>query len=191
MVGRNKNSKENKWGAGHLARAPKHFKDKYLTERYQDEKAKGFHELRFGTLTMYDYVTRFTLLIRYVHYMQEEKAKIQRFINSLPNFMKEKLEYDYPRTMDDTVRKARISYQQMKQKNQGSKGSLDRKGRSLTPNKHSRFANGRNIQQNSLNQLPVRNQSKMGYSKNGKLDGVTKSVNDQQPKLPLQCSGWI
>jgi len=33
--------------------------------------------------------------------------------------MKEKLEFDYPKTMDDAVRKARIFYQQMKQKNEG------------------------------------------------------------------------
>ena len=54
----------------------KNFKDKYLTEHYYDEKAKEFHELRFGTLTMDEYVTRFTSLLRYVPYMQEEKDKI-------------------------------------------------------------------------------------------------------------------
>jgi len=80
-----------------------HFKDKYLTEHYYNERAKEFHELRLGTLTIYEYVKRFTSLLRYVPYMQEEKAKIQHFISSLPNFMKEKLEFDYPRTMDDVV----------------------------------------------------------------------------------------
>ena len=88
----------------------KHFKDKYLTECYYDEKAKEFHELRLGTLTMDEYVTRFMSLLCYVPYMQEKKAKIQHFISSLPNFTKEKMEFDYPKTMDDVVHKARICY---------------------------------------------------------------------------------
>lgn len=40
----------------------KHFKDNYLIECYYDEKAKEFHELRLGTLTMDEYVKRFTSL---------------------------------------------------------------------------------------------------------------------------------
>ena len=84
----------------------KHFKDKYLSKRYYDEKANEFHELRLRALTMDDYVDRFTSLLHYVPYMQEEKAKIQRFTSSLPKFMKEKLELDYPKTMDDAVQKS-------------------------------------------------------------------------------------
>ena len=45
--------------------------------------------------------------------------------------MNEKLEFDYPKTIDDEVWKARICYQEMKQKNEGPKGGLNRKGRSL------------------------------------------------------------
>lgn len=54
----------------------KHFKDKYLTECYYDEKSKEFHELRVGALTIDEYVKRFTYLLRHVPYMQEEEAKI-------------------------------------------------------------------------------------------------------------------
>lgn len=112
----------------------KNFKDKYPTKRYHDEKEKEFHKLRLGILTMDEYVKRFTSLMRYVPYMQEEKAKIQCFISGLPNFMKEKLEFDYPRTMDDAVWKSCICYQQMKQKNEGPKGGVNRKGRNLILN---------------------------------------------------------
>ena len=41
----------------------KHFKDKYLTERYYDKKENEFHELRLGTLTMDEYVKRFTSIL--------------------------------------------------------------------------------------------------------------------------------
>jgi len=96
--------------------------------------------------------------------MQEEKSKIQRFISSLPNFMKEKLEFDYPKTMDDVVRKSCIYYQQMKQKNKGPKGGLNWKGRSLIPNKHSKFSNNKNIRQKPLNKITARNLPKTAYS---------------------------
>lgn len=79
------------------------FKDKYLTKRYYDEKGQDFHELRLGNMTTEEYVKWFTSLLQYVPYMQEEKANIQWFISSLPNFMKEKLEFNYPKSMDDVV----------------------------------------------------------------------------------------
>jgi len=52
---------------------------------------------------MDEYITKFTSLLRYVPYIHEEKAKVQRFISSLPTFMKEKLEFDNPKTMDEAV----------------------------------------------------------------------------------------
>eukprot|EP00253_Pinus_taeda_P010510 PITA_10510 len=93
----------------------KHFKDKYITKCYYDEKAKEFHELRLGALTMDEYVKQFISLLRYVPYMQEEKDKIQQFIRSLPNFMKEKLEFDYPRMMDDAGISKTATHQPPKQ----------------------------------------------------------------------------
>ena len=141
----------------------KHFKDKYLTECYYDEKAKEFHVLRLGTLTVDEYVARFTSLLRYVPYMQEEKAKIQRFIHNLPNFMKEKLEFDYPKTMDNVVRNARIYYQQMKQKNDEAKGGLNKKGRGLISSRHPKLSNVRNFQRKPFSKFPKRNQPKAAY----------------------------
>lgn len=66
-----------------------YFKDKYLTKQFYDEKAKEFHDLRLGQMTMDEYITKFTSLLRYVPYLQEEKAKVQRFLSSLPTHMKE------------------------------------------------------------------------------------------------------
>lgn len=81
----------------------KHFKDKYLTKRIYDEKAKEFHDLSLGQLTIDEFITRFTFLLRYVAYIQEEKAKVQCFTSSLPAFMREKLEFDNPKTMDEAI----------------------------------------------------------------------------------------
>jgi len=134
---------------------------------------------------MDEYVTRFMSLLHYMPYMQEEKAKIHHFIRSLTNFMKEKLEFDYPKTMEDVVQKAHICCQQMKWKNEGPKGGLNKMGISLIPNGQPQFSNHRNAQQKSFNKFPTRNQPKTAYSENRPAEGVKKFVNDQQSKPPL------
>lgn len=60
---------------------------------------------------MDEFVTKFTYLLRYVPYIREEKAKVQRFMSSLSAFMKERLEFDNPKTVDKAIRKAQICYQ--------------------------------------------------------------------------------
>eukprot|EP00253_Pinus_taeda_P013421 PITA_13421 len=92
------------------------FKERYLTGRFYDEKAREFHDLRLGQQTMDEFVTRFTSLLRYVPYIREEKSKVQRFVSSLPPYMRERIEFDNPKSMDEVICKARICYQQSKQK---------------------------------------------------------------------------
>lgn len=92
----------------------KYFKERYLTERFYDEKAREFHDLRLGQQTMDEFITRFTSLLRYLPYIWEEKAKVKRLISSLPLSMREIIEFDNPKTMDEAIRKARIFYQQSK-----------------------------------------------------------------------------
>eukprot|EP00253_Pinus_taeda_P017453 PITA_17453 len=94
----------------------KFFKERYLPERFYDEKAREFHDLRLGQQTMDEFITRFTSLLRYVPYIREEKVKVQRFVSSLPPYMRERIEFDNPKSMDEVIRKARICYQQGKQK---------------------------------------------------------------------------
>eukprot|EP00253_Pinus_taeda_P021672 PITA_21672 len=65
---------------------------------------------------MDEFITRFTSLLRYVPYIREEKAKVQRFVSSLPPYMRERIEFDNPKSMDEVICKARIFYQQSKQK---------------------------------------------------------------------------
>eukprot|EP00253_Pinus_taeda_P007905 PITA_07905 len=94
----------------------KYFKERYLTECFYDEKVREFHDLRLGQQSMDEFINRFTSLLRYVPYIKEEKAKVQRFVSSLPSYIRERIEFDNPRTMDEAIRKARICYQQNKQK---------------------------------------------------------------------------
>ena len=88
-----------------------YFKDKYLTEIFYDEKDKEFHDISLGKMTMDDYVTKFTSLLRYVPYLREEKAKVQRFLSSPPTRMRGRIEFVNPQTMDEAIRKAQMCYQ--------------------------------------------------------------------------------
>jgi hypothetical protein len=55
----------------------KHFKKKYLLEKYFDGKTKEFYELRLGQLTIEEYVNKFLELLRYAPYIKDEKVKVQ------------------------------------------------------------------------------------------------------------------
>ena len=54
----------------------KRFKEKYLSERFYDDRAKEFYELQMGSMTDDEYTNRFFELLRYVPYLKDEKAKI-------------------------------------------------------------------------------------------------------------------
>jgi hypothetical protein len=90
----------------------KYFRKKYLSERYFDEKAKEFYELKLGQLTMEEYVNKFLDLLRYVPYIKAEKAKAQRFISGLPKECQNRIEFDEPKTLEDTIRKATYCHEQ-------------------------------------------------------------------------------
>jgi len=59
------------------------FKNKYLYERYYDDRAKEFYELQMGSMTDEEYTSIFLELLRYVTYLGEYKTKVQRFISGL------------------------------------------------------------------------------------------------------------
>jgi hypothetical protein len=84
-------------------RFEKHFKKKYLSEKYFDEKTKAFYELKSGQLTMEEYVNRFLDLLRYVPYIKDKKVKVQRFISGLPQTYQNRIEFDEPNTLEDTI----------------------------------------------------------------------------------------
>jgi hypothetical protein len=90
----------------------KYFQKKYLSVRYFDEKAKEFYELKLGQLTIEEYVNKFLDLLRYVPYIKAEKAKAQRFISGLPKEYQNRIEFDEPKTLEDTIRKATYCHEQ-------------------------------------------------------------------------------
>jgi hypothetical protein len=75
---------------------------------------KEFFELKLGTKIMEEYEKRFSELLKYVDFIKDEKVKIQRFLSGLPSFYSDKIQYDNPKTLEETIRRERHLYEQSK-----------------------------------------------------------------------------
>eukprot|EP00253_Pinus_taeda_P010499 PITA_10499 len=166
----------------------KYFKERYLTERFYDEKAREFHDLRLGQQIMDEFITRFTSLLCYVPYIREEKAEVQRFVSNLPPYMRERIEFDNPKSMDEVIRKARICYQQSKQKGEaaGRKWNEKKGFKSVGYNKGNRNSgskgNGKGKNSRTTSKFRPTSESKVS-EQHARLD------NEGTVRPPVQCWG--
>jgi len=94
----------------------KHSKNKDLIEWFYDNKVKEFHDLNQGHLITDKFMNKFTFLLRFFLYIRKEKSKFHCFVSSLSIYMKESLEVDNPKTMDEAISKSQICYQQIRRK---------------------------------------------------------------------------
>eukprot|EP00253_Pinus_taeda_P035991 PITA_35991 len=141
---------------------------------------------------MDEFIARFTSLLRYVPYIREEKAKVRRFVSSLPPYMRERIEFDNPKSMDEVIRKARICYQQSKQKGETtSRKWNEKKGFKAVGNSKGNRSNGNKGNGKGANsRFASRTTSKFRTTNESK-------VSEQQPRLdsegtarpPVQCWG--
>jgi hypothetical protein len=52
--------------------------------------------------------------LKYVSFIKDETINIQRYLSGLPSFISEKIQYDDPKTLEETIRRAKFLYDQMK-----------------------------------------------------------------------------
>ena len=90
----------------------KYFKKKFLSEQHYDEQAKEFYDLRLGTMSMKELNSKFLSLLRYVPHIVDKKTKVQCFLSCLPFHIKDIIEYDNPKTLEEAMRKANFCYEQ-------------------------------------------------------------------------------
>lgn len=103
------------------------FRKKYLSERYYDNEDKDFYELRMGSMTYEEYTIKFLELLRYVPYLKDEKAKVQRFVSGLPLTFKYHIKYDEPRSLEEFIGKLKTIMS-----NQSVRQSFSRVGKGKT-----------------------------------------------------------
>jgi hypothetical protein len=92
----------------------KYFKQQYLSNKNYDKKMYEFFEIKLGRMTMEEYENNFLDFKRYVGFIKYEKLKIQRFLRGFPSFYKNNIEFDEPKTLEDTIRKKKYMYEQEK-----------------------------------------------------------------------------
>jgi hypothetical protein len=92
----------------------RYFQNKYLTKRYYDKKMKEFFELNIGSMTIDEYERILLELLKYVRFIKDEKFKIQRYLSELASFITHKIQYDDPKTLEETIRSAKFIYDQQR-----------------------------------------------------------------------------
>jgi hypothetical protein len=90
----------------------KHFEKKYLTKRYYDKKMKELFELKVGSMTIDQYERGFLELLKYVPFIKDEAVKIHRYLSGMPSFINDKIQYDDPKTLEETIRREKFLYDQ-------------------------------------------------------------------------------
>ena len=110
----------------------RYFQKKYLTKRYYDKKMKEFFELNLGSMTIDEYERRFLELLKYATFIKDEQVRIQRYLSGFPSFISDKIQYDDPKTLEETVRRYKCLYdKKIKGKTEFPKGLEDKKKRKM------------------------------------------------------------
>jgi hypothetical protein len=92
----------------------KYFEKKYLTKRYYDKKMKEFFELKLANMSIDEYERRFLELWKYVSFIKDETVKIKRYLGGLASLISDKIQYHDPKTLEETIRRAKCLYDQHK-----------------------------------------------------------------------------
>ena len=64
-----------------------------------------------GLMIDEEYTTKFLELLRYVLYLKDEKAKVQRFLSGLPLKFRDQIEYDVPWLLEEVIGKLKHCYE--------------------------------------------------------------------------------
>jgi hypothetical protein len=77
---------------------------------------KDFFELKLRSMTIDEYEKIFLELLKYVSFIKDETVNIQIYLSGLPSFSSDKIKYDDPKTLEETIRREKCLYDQQKGK---------------------------------------------------------------------------
>ena len=139
---------------------------------------------------MDEYIIKFTSLLRYVPYLRDEKAKVKWFLSIFPTHMKERIEFVNPKTMDKAIKKARMCYQQAKEKGEQGKSQQAKKEHKSSIFKKNRTSNFKSAARSSVSKQFGRNHQRIIWPAEDKPTEASNKL-EQAPnqKPPLQCLG--
>jgi hypothetical protein len=61
-------------------------------------------------MTIDEYERRFIDMLKYVPFIKDETVKIHRYLSGLPPFISDKIQYDDPKTLEETIRREKCLY---------------------------------------------------------------------------------
>jgi hypothetical protein len=76
---------------------------------------KEFVELKLGSMSIDEYERIFLELLKYVPFIKDETVKIQRYLSGLPPSIGDKIQYDDPKTMEETIRREKFLYEKQRE----------------------------------------------------------------------------
>ena len=97
-----------------------------MSKIFFETKVKEFHELKMGSMTMDYFINIFRDMLHYVPYIKDEKVIIQQFLGCPPRNFQERIEFDMPKTLDTTLHKVRLCYENGKLRKENINISRDR-----------------------------------------------------------------
>ena len=53
-------------------------------------------------------------MLKYVTFIKDKKVKIQRYMSGFPSFINDKIQYDDPKTLEETIRCTKCIYVQQR-----------------------------------------------------------------------------
>ena len=71
---------------------------------------KDSFELQIGSMTINEYERRFLELMKYVSFINDEIVNIQRYLSGFQPSINEKIQYDDPKTLEETIRQDKCLY---------------------------------------------------------------------------------
>jgi hypothetical protein len=139
---------------------------------------------------MEEYVNKFLDLLRYVPYIKEEKEKAQRFISGLPKEYRNRIEFDKPKTLEDTIRKETYCHEQYRHRAE-SRGDWKQKNGSKFQNKGRKSSGLRNYKKNHKMNFPTRSVLRQNFPSvdGNKTSGPIPVKTNNPKKEPLKCWG--
>ena len=146
-------------------------------------------------MTMKYLNNKFLSLLRYVPYLVDEKQKVQRFLSYLPYHIKDRIEYDNPKNLEEAMRKSNFCYEHNQKKEnmanwkaKKNNNHYDQKKKEFVPNQNSknnkdRIFSNKNFQGNKNNSPSNQNNSK-GKELANNHSNYTKNF---ECKEPIKC----
>ena len=95
--------------------------------------------------------SKFLSLVRYVPYIVDKKPKVQQLLSCLPYHIKDRIEYDNPKTLEEAMRKVNFCYEQNRKKESmtNQKGKINnkfkQKKKGFVPNRNFKNSSTRNF----------------------------------------------